>query len=662
MARLRTSTATSAGGIVVRYESGQPWLVVGSRRRERDGRTWTLPKGTPEPGRDAASRPPSARSSEETGLEVRITGPLDSIEYWFVQSGTRIHKTVHYFLMEPVGGELADHDHEFDEVRWIPFETRRHDADLRDRARALVREEGRARPVLTRSRPRPAPRRDRPRDRCRDPAVHLTPLTDAHRALGARLIEFGGWLMPVQYGSILEEHRTVRDGSGCSTSRTWASSTSRGRKPARRSPAALVSDPPSLAVGRAQYSMICAPDGGIIDDLIVYRLGETRFLVVANAGNAADRVGRAGRAARRRSPPSSTTGRSRPACSRSRVRAAVDVLAPLTDVDLAALRYYAAAEGTVAGIAGLVARTGYTGEDGFEVFVDTDRTRRAVGGAARRRCGAHDGGCRSASGRATRSGWRPGCRSTATSSTSRRTRTRRASAGSSSSASPATSSVARRSRRSPATGPTRRLVGLSSRAAGSPGTATRSASGDRRTGVVTSGTQSPTLGVPIAMAYVAPADAEPGTVVDVEIRDARVPARVVDLAVLQEGQPEPMVPTDLRYTKDHEWVRIDGDEATIGITAYAADQLGDIVFVELPERGSGRSTQAATFGVVESVKAVSDLFAPVSGEVDRDERRARREPGARQQRPVRRRLDDPAHASPTRPSSTPCSTLTPTTP
>jgi glycine cleavage system H protein len=74
------------------------------------------------------------------------------------------------------------------------------------------------------------------------------------------------------------------------------------------------------------------------------------------------------------------------------------------------------------------------------------------------------------------------------------------------------------------------------------------------------------------------------------------------------------VPTDLRYTKDHEWVRLDGDEATVGITAYAADQLGDIVFVELPEVGRSIE-QFAAFGVVESVKAVSDLFAPVSGEV-----------------------------------------------
>ena len=75
-----------------------------------------------------------------------------------------------------------------------------------------------------------------------------------------------------------------------------------------------------------------------------------------------------------------------------------------------------------------------------------------------------------------------------------------------------------------------------------------------------------------------------------------------------------MVPTDLRYTKDHEWVRLAGTDATIGITEYAASQLGDIVFVELPETGR-ELTQSAAFGVVESVKAVSDLFAPVSGSV-----------------------------------------------
>jgi glycine cleavage system H protein len=73
-------------------------------------------------------------------------------------------------------------------------------------------------------------------------------------------------------------------------------------------------------------------------------------------------------------------------------------------------------------------------------------------------------------------------------------------------------------------------------------------------------------------------------------------------------------PDDLSYSKEHEWVRQDGSRATIGITSFAADELGDIVFVELPEVGATLS-QFASFGVVESVKAVSDLYAPVSGEV-----------------------------------------------
>ena len=207
-----------------------------------------------------------------------------------------------------------------------------------------------------------------------DAARPSTPLTDAHRALGARLIEFGGWLMPVQYGSILEEHRTVRERVGLFDLSHMGELYVEGPEAGRALAAALVSDPPSLAVGRAHYSMICAPDGGIIDDLIVYRLGETRFLVVANAGNAADRLGRAGGAARAGSRPSSTTGRWRPACWRSRARAPREVLAPLTDVDLAAPALLRRRRGTVAGIPALVARTGYTGEDGFEVFVDTGRT------------------------------------------------------------------------------------------------------------------------------------------------------------------------------------------------------------------------------------------------------------------------------------------------
>lgn len=80
-----------------------------------------MPKGTPK--RDETTEETALREvGEETGLEVKITGALQAIEYRFVQSGTRIHKTVHYFLMEPTGGDLDRHDHEFDQVRWIDFD------------------------------------------------------------------------------------------------------------------------------------------------------------------------------------------------------------------------------------------------------------------------------------------------------------------------------------------------------------------------------------------------------------------------------------------------------------------------------------------------------------------------------------------------------------
>jgi 8-oxo-dGTP pyrophosphatase MutT (NUDIX family) len=119
VAGLRSAAATSAGGIVVRAERDGRSLVVGMRRRDR-AITWTLPKGTPDPG-ETIEQTALREVTEETGLEVRIVGPLPSIDYTFVQDGTRIHKTVHYFLMEPLGGDLSRHDHEFERVRWVPF-------------------------------------------------------------------------------------------------------------------------------------------------------------------------------------------------------------------------------------------------------------------------------------------------------------------------------------------------------------------------------------------------------------------------------------------------------------------------------------------------------------------------------------------------------------
>jgi len=142
VARLRQGIATSAGGIVIRIVDGSPRLVVGRRRRERDGVTWTLPKGTPHPG-ETTGETALREVTEETGLDVEIVQPFDDIAYTFVQGRTRIHKTVHYFLMIPVGGDLARHDHEFDEVRWIGFDEATTMLTF-DTERALVARAGQA--------------------------------------------------------------------------------------------------------------------------------------------------------------------------------------------------------------------------------------------------------------------------------------------------------------------------------------------------------------------------------------------------------------------------------------------------------------------------------------------------------------------------------------
>ncbi len=102
---------------------GRPSLVVGLRRRDGDRRrrTWTLPKGTPDPG-ETIEQTALREVEEETGLRVQILEPLSAISYVFVQNGVRIDKTVHYWLMEPIGGDLALHDREFERVQWVPFD------------------------------------------------------------------------------------------------------------------------------------------------------------------------------------------------------------------------------------------------------------------------------------------------------------------------------------------------------------------------------------------------------------------------------------------------------------------------------------------------------------------------------------------------------------
>ncbi|HEX5824973.1 MAG TPA: hypothetical protein VFY18_11000, partial [Candidatus Limnocylindrales bacterium] len=171
-------------------------------------------------------------------------------------------------------------------------------------------------------------------------SLHQTPLHDRHVALGAKLIEFGGWLMPVQYAGIIEEHRAVRERAGLFDLSHMGELFVEGPDAGAALAGALVTNPPSLAEGRAHYSMICAPDGGIIDDLIVYRLGPDRFLVVANASNAqvvSDAM------VERLAGFKAVLDDGSLATALVAVQGprAVEILRPLTDVDLDALRYYA---------------------------------------------------------------------------------------------------------------------------------------------------------------------------------------------------------------------------------------------------------------------------------------------------------------------------------
>ena len=218
--------------------------------------------------------------------------------------------------MVPTGGDLGRHDHEFDEVRWMPFDEAASLLTF-ETERALVARAA----VAATDGSFPGTDREGPRltdDRGRRPLP--TPLLDRHEALGAKIVEFAGWLMPIQYAGIIEEHRAVRSAAGLFDLSHMGELVVEGPDAGAALAGALVTDPPALAVGRAHYSMICAPDGGILDDLIVYRLAEDRFMVVANASNArvvSDALAERLAASR----PCSTTARSRPASSRFRVRA-----------------------------------------------------------------------------------------------------------------------------------------------------------------------------------------------------------------------------------------------------------------------------------------------------------------------------------------------------
>ncbi|MEV7862504.1 glycine cleavage system aminomethyltransferase GcvT [Streptomyces hirsutus] len=365
--------------------------------------------------------------------------------------------------------------------------------------------------------------------------LRRTALDALHRSLGATMTDFAGWDMPLRYGSERDEHNAVRTGAGLFDLSHMGEITVTGPQASRFLDHALVGNIGTVKPGRARYTMICREDGGILDDLIVYRLDDTeagspRYLVVANASNAQVVLD----ALVERSAGFDTEVRDdRDAYALLAVQGpeSPGILQSLTDTDLEGMKYYAGQPGTVAGVPALIARTGYTGEDGFELFVKPEHAVelwQALTGAGEGvgliPCGLS-------------------CRDTL-----------RLEAGMplyghelSASLTPfdagfgrvvkfekegdfvgraALAEAAARAERTPP----RTLVGLVAEGRRVPRAGYAVVAGGEVIGEVTSGAPSPTLGRPIAMAYVDVAHAVPGTAgVGVDIRGSHEPYEVVAL-------------------------------------------------------------------------------------------------------------------------------------
>jgi aminomethyltransferase len=215
-----------------------------------------------------------------------------------------------------------------------------------------------------------------------------TPLRAVHESLGAAMTEFAGWLMPLRYRSEIAEHQAVRGAAGLFDLSHMGELAVTGPDAAAALDYALVGHLSAVAPGRARYTMICAPDGGVLDDLIVYRLADTEYLVVANAANTA--VVAAALRDRAAGHDAQVTDQTEQyALIAIQGPHAARILAPLTDVSLGEVKYYAGHRGTVAGHPVLLARTGYTGEDGFELFTSPAGAEPVW--AALTRAGAADG-------------------------------------------------------------------------------------------------------------------------------------------------------------------------------------------------------------------------------------------------------------------------------
>jgi len=204
--------------------------------------------------------------------------------------------------------------------------------------------------------------------------IKKTPLYQLHLAAGAKMIDFGGWLMPVQYRDILEEHRCVRERVGLFDVSHMGEITVSGPGAQRLVQQLITNDIAPMDDGRVIYSPMCNKAGGVVDDILVYRLSAGSYMLVVNAANAAKDLAWIKEHNRGDADIIDISGET--ALLALQGPRALDVLRPLAGFDPESLKYYRFISGEVAGESCLVSRTGYTGEDGFELYTGSDHAAR----------------------------------------------------------------------------------------------------------------------------------------------------------------------------------------------------------------------------------------------------------------------------------------------
>jgi aminomethyltransferase len=201
-----------------------------------------------------------------------------------------------------------------------------------------------------------------------DAPLKKTPLNALHHELGGKMVDFGGWELPVQYGGILEEHAAVRERAGLFDVSHMGEITVRGADALKLLQASTCNDVSKLEDGRAQYNGLLYPTAGFVDDIVIYRNAPDDYFVVVNASNTDKDYEWIAEAAKGLDVDVRDVSADYAQLALQGPHAQA-ILQPFTDLDLSAIKYYRFAHGSVGGAKALVSRTGYTGEDGFEIYV-----------------------------------------------------------------------------------------------------------------------------------------------------------------------------------------------------------------------------------------------------------------------------------------------------